>query len=314
MPSKFKDYYEVLGVSRTASEDDIKQAYRRLAREHHPDLHSEKEKDLSARRMQDVNEAYAVLGSKENRTKYNQLGANWEQGPVPDPPPQRGQAGGFSDFFENMFRQSQGESAPEDLTPSELDIEAVLDLSLEEAIRGVEKSLTLSASGLCHNCRGSGRKNGVFCHICGGVGEIRRRREIKTKIPPGLHEGSRIRLKGQGNEGRGVTGDLYLHIHLLPHPHFTVDGTNLETDVILMPWQAVLGSEVIVPTLEGSVRVRVPKGTRNGSRLRLAGKGLGKPGARGDLFVRELIDIPASLSPKATALFKQLEEEHEKVS
>lgn len=314
MAPKFKDYYEVLGVPRTASEQEIKKAYHRLAREHHPDLHLEKEKDIHTQRMQQVNEAYSVLSSKENRAKYDQLGEHWKEGP---PPPYERSAGGptgptdeaFSDFFRNVFRQSAEQGEPSTVFPSELDVEAVLDLSLEDAVRGVEKSFSLMTTGLCQNCRGTGRKGTTFCPVCGGVGEVRRQREVKTKIPPGLYEGSRIRLKGQGNEGPHGRGDLYLHIRLIPDSNFKVDGMDLETVVRVMPWQAALGSNVGVKTLDGSLQMRLPKGTHTGTRLRLGGKGLGKTGERGDLFVRIEIDIPSSLSPKAEALFKRLEEE-----
>ncbi len=299
-----------------ASENEIKQAYHRLARRHHPDLHSAKEKDLHTKRMQEMNEAYAVLSSKENRAKYDQFGEDWKDGPPPPPPPNRDYGGSsgqdqdaFGDFFSNMFRQREAQGEPNQVYPSELDIEAVLDLSLEEAVRGVEKSFSLMTTGLCQNCRGTGRKAKTFCPVCGGVGEIRRQREVKTKIPPGLTTGSRIRLQGQGNEGTQGRGDLYLTIRLLPSPSFRVDGMNLSTEARVMPWSAAMGADIRVQTLEGPVRMRLPKRTHTGTRLRLSGKGLGKPGARGDLFVRVKIDIPDSLTPKVEALFRQLKEE-----
>jgi curved DNA-binding protein len=309
-----KDYYETLGVPRTASEEEVKRAYRRLARQHHPDLHPDKDKDLHTRTMQEVNEAYAVLGSKENRAKYDRLGTDWEKG---GPPPQDREDSGagasgeeaFSDFFRHMFREASERRSAREEFPSELDIEAALDLTLEEAVAGVEKSFSLMAAGLCRACHGTGREGASFCPRCSGVGEIRRQRQVKTKIPPGLLAGSRIRLKGQGNDGAHNRGDLYLTVRLLHHPHFNVDGKDLETVVRVMPWQAALGSTVPVQTLEGPLRLRVPKGTHAGTRLRLAGKGLGNAAERGDLFARIGIDIPDHLSPKAEALFKQLEEE-----
>lgn len=309
-----KDYYETLGLSRKASDEEVKRAYRLLARQHHPDLHPAKDKDVHTRRMQEVNEAYAVLGSKENRAKYDQLGSDWEKGP---PPPEdtgsgRGEASGgdaFSEFFRRTFRQDSGTSPFEEQSPGELDIEATLDLTLEEAVLGVEKSFSLMAAGLCPNCRGTGQKGKSFCPMCGGVGEVRHGREVKTKIPPGLLPGGRIRLKGQGNEGSGTRGDLYLTIRLMPHPGFKVDGANIESTVRVMPWQAALGATVSVQTLEGPLRARLPKGTHAGTRLRFKGKGLGKSAERGDLFAKVEIDIPDVLSPKAEALFAQLEEE-----
>ena len=145
--------------------------------------------------------------------------------------------------------------------------------------------------------------------VCGGVGEIRRPRDVKTKIPAGLLEGGRIRLKGQGNEGAQGRGDLFLTIHLAANPHFSVDGKNLSSEMIITPWQAALGAEINIPTLEGSVRVRVPRETHTGKRLRLAGKGLGKPNERGDLLIHLVIDLPEKPSPKADALYQQLKED-----
>ncbi len=221
------DYYSILQVPRTASQEEIKQAFRRLARQHHPDLHAEKEKDLHTRRMQEINEAYSVLGSKENRAKYDQFGEHWKEGPPPPPPPSQeesdgnqaspfdGQgAAGFSDFFRNMFQQDEMGGGSGDFSSSaELDIEAVLELlSLEESIRGIEKVFTLTAEGVCPTCHGTGRVNKVFCPTCGGVGEVRRPREVKANIPAGLTENARIRLKGQGNDNPQGRGDLYLRI------------------------------------------------------------------------------------------------------
>ena len=321
MAAAFRDYYDVLKVSRTATDEEIKQAFRRAAREHHPDLHPGKDKDLHTAKMQEINEAYAVLGAKEHRAKYDQYGENWKEGAHPPPPPpsyaESGgsyappdqDTGGFSDFFRNMFHQSQGTARGEDLSRSELDIEAELELSLEEAVLGVEKSFSLMTAGLCPSCRGTGRVKEAFCPVCGGLGEIRRPRDVKTRIPGGLTEGSRIRLKGQGNEGSRGRGDLYLLIHLKPDSRFRVEGLNLETLLRVMPWDAALGSEVTVTTLEGPLRIKITKGTRSGKRLRIAGKGLGKPGARGDLFVRVEIDLPETLSPNAEALLKQIQED-----
>lgn len=321
--AEFRDYYQILGVSRTASDDEIKLAYRKLAREHHPDLHQGKDKDSHHKRMQEVNEAYSVLSSKENRAKYDQFGEHWKDGPPPPPPHghesafRSGGAQGrgarmddeaFSEFFRQAFGGGARAQQAEEMDPSELDIEATLELSLEDAVRGVERTFSLTVSGLCPTCRGTGRKGKGFCPVCGGVGEVRRQREVKANIPAGLLDGARIRLRGQGNEGTGARGDLYLRIRLIPDTRFTVDGANLQTSLILPPWRAALGGEANVTTLEGSVRLRIPKGTRSGNILRVAGKGLGKPNDRGDLFVRIQIDNPAVLSAEMETLFKKMED------
>ena len=321
MATTVRDYYEVLGVPRKATEEEIKQAYRRLARQYHPDLHPESEKDVHTKKMQELNEAYTVLSSKENRAKYDQLGEHWQEGFQPPPPPRGAErqtprytegpeAEAFSDFFHNMFGGRQGPFAAEDIPPSSLDIEADLELPLIDAVQGVQREFRLTTTGLCPTCQGTGRVNKKICSTCGGVGEIQNERTIKTRIPPGLQDGSRIRLKGQGNEGASDRGDLYLRIHLLPDPRFTVNGSDLETTVPLMPWQAVLGAEVTVDTLDGPVRIRIPRGTPTGKRFRLTGKGLGKGAkARGDLFARAEIAMPTKISSRAEALYKQLQEE-----
>ena len=270
--------------------------------------------------MQEINEAYAVLGAKEHRVKYDQYGEHWKEGEPPPPPPSYSGSGGtpagpehdpgaFSEFFRTMFHPQEGANQAGDLSPSELDIEAELELSLLEAVQGVEKTFSLMTAGLCQKCRGSGRIRNTFCPACGGMGEIRRPREVKTRIPPGLNEGSRIRLKGQGNENARARGDLYLQIHLRPDPRYRIDGMTLETTLRLMPWEAALGSQAAVQTLDGPVRIKIAPRTHSGKRLRLAGKGLGKPGKRGDLFIRVEIDIAETFSPKAEALFKQMEED-----
>jgi curved DNA-binding protein len=325
MAAKFRDYYEVLDIARTATDEEVKLAYRKLARKHHPDLHPEKEKELHTAKMQEVNEAYAVLGAKEHRAKYDQYGEHWKDGPPPPPRSSKrssssgdyesagapqGDPEGFSDFFSSMFRQGRSQASAEDLAPSELDVEAVLELSLHDAVNGVEKTFSLLTTGLCQNCRGTGRVKNGFCPVCGGIGEIRKPRDIKTRIPAGLVEGSRIRLKGQGNEGARGRGDLYLQIRLTPDPRYKIDRNNLETALRILPWQAALGSQANVETLDGPVKIKIAKGTHSGKRLRLTGKGLGKAGNRGDFFIRIEIDMADTLSAKAEALYKQLEDEN----
>jgi curved DNA-binding protein len=310
------DYYDILKIPKTASDEEVKLAYRRLARQHHPDLHPESEKSSHTEQMQKINEAYAVLGAKENRKKYDAYGERWQEGPPPQRPPtpeaprSSGAPEGFSDFFRDMFRQSSSQDVPDERFASELDIEATLDLSLEDAVQGIEKSFSLMTEGLCPQCRGTGHVKNALCPMCGGMGEIRKARDVKARIPAGLSEGSRIRLKGQGNASAHGLGDLYLRIRLSPHTRFRVQGNALEMDARLTPWQAALGTEISLQTLDGQVRVRIAKGTHTGTRLRLAGKGLGKPGERGDLFVRLDIDISQAMSPKAEALYRQLQEEN----
>lgn len=320
MSVKFQDYYETLGVNRNASEKEIKTAYRKLARKWHPDLHTEKDKAGAEEKFKQINEAYEVLGDPEKRSKYDRLGANWRAGDNFQPPPDTegfhfytgGGAGGFSDFFETIF----GGAGPFTGAGRNVrrgpvrgrDVESELELSLEEAYRGGEKSIQLSAGEICPQCGGDGCQNDEFCRQCGGAGVKRSLKTLTVKIPPGVREGSRIRLKSQGGEGLngGPRGDLYLKVHFLPHPVFRVDGADLETEIVLRPEQAVLGGQVAVPTLDGQVEMKVPPGTGAGRRLRLRGKGIPSGEGRGDLYVRVKIDIPADISAREEELYRQL--------
>ena len=323
----YHDYYETLGVKRSATEKEIKTAYRKLARKWHPDLHPGNEKEAAEEKFKQINEAYEVLSDAEKRAKYDRLGASWRDGQDFSPPPDTegfryyssgGGAEGFSDFFETLFGGSDpfGRTSRKTRRTGSVrgqDIESELEISLEEAYRGGEKSIKLSAREDCAACGGSGQDFNGFCSRCGGVGSVSASKALTVKIPPGVQDGIRIRLKGQGGEGRngGERGDLYFKVRLQPHPIYKVQDNNLETEIILRPEQAVLGDQVTVPTLDGPVNMKVPPGTRAGKRLRLRGKGLpvkgsDEPGARGDEFVRISIDIPDYLSEEETEIYRRL--------
>ena len=309
MSVKFRDYYETLGVSRTATEQEIKKAYRKLAQKFHPDV----SKDPSAEtRFKEINEAYDVLGDPEKRKKYDSLGANWKAGQEFRPPPGwenvrfdfRGApggagadfdfgdlGGGFSDFFEMFFggrpggRSGRASSrrTEEDFDLGGTDQEAHLTISLEEAYHGARKTIQLQGDG--------------------GP------RTYQVRIPPGTMEGSRIRLAGQGGAGRGGNaGDLYLRVHIEPHPVFHHRGHDLERDLPLTPWEAALGAKVQVQTLDGKAKLTIPPGTQSGRRLRLRGHGMpsGKGLERGDLILTVLIVVPVSLSDREKTLFEEL--------
>lgn len=323
MSVAFKDYYEELQVPRTASDEEIKQAYRRLVRQHHPDIHPEKDKAAQTQRLTKINEAYSVLSDKESRARYDRLGERWKEGEdvEPEPPPEPGRAGGFrpegaeafSDFFYSFFGgagNGDQEASSWEAPPSALDVEAEVELPLEEAVHGVEKSFSLEVTSACLDCGGTGRRGRSFCRVCGGAGEVRRRRQVRVRLPPNLREGSRIRIKGKGNERGGRVGDLFIRVRLAKDPRFRVAGSDLETSVRVMPWEAALGAEISVPTLEGPARVRLPAGTTAGKVLLLKGRGLGKSGGgRGDLRARVEIDIPARVTERARSLYKDLEKE-----
>ena len=316
MPVEFKDYYEILGVARTASADDIKKAFRRLARIHHPDV--AKNKAAGEAKFKEINEAYEVLSDPEKRQKYDQLGADWEHGTQFTPPPGHGsgthfrrgnfQEGespfefsgtGFSDFFEQFFagtrdhagsfRRTSPHADQSTMAVRGHDAEADILVTLEEALHGVTRQITV-------------RRTDEY-------GENERTDTYQVKIPAGVREGKRIRLAGQGSPGRagGPAGDLFLRVRLQKHPDFTVEGSDLRYEVPVSPWEAVLGKKISIPTLDGSVMLNVKAGTQAGTVLRLRGLGLPKDDSkRGDLYATVTIEVPASVSDSERQLWEQL--------
>ncbi|HAP93117.1 MAG TPA: molecular chaperone DnaJ [Desulfotomaculum sp.] len=325
MAVSFQDYYETLGVKRDATEKEIKTAYRKLARKWHPDLHTSKKKKEAEEKFKQINEAYEVLSNSEKRSKYDRLGSNWRAGQDFEPQPDMegvrfytsadfdpGLKGGFSDFFESLFGGARHGPAAAARGPTRgRDMESEIELTLEEAYHGTTKTVQVSGGTSCLECSGTGVKGRNFCTRCGGTGTLSEVKTLEVKIPAGVYQGSRIRLKGQGGEGPGASekGDLYLKVNILPHPAFAVKGSDLETEIVLTPDQAVLGDKVSVPTLDGAATVTVPAGSHKGTKLRLRGKGLpSKSGGRGDQFVRVAIDIPSFLTERERELYQQLKE------
>src|SRR5258705_4476258 len=334
MAVKTKDYYEVLGVGRSASADEIKTAYRKPARKFHPDLNPGDK--AAEERFKELQEAYDVLSDEENRKLYDQYGDNWravKQGGGAPPPgwegtrttsgPQgfdfsdfdfggfRGGTGGTGgagfDIFEEMFgRTTRGRSTRSNRGQ---DVEAELELSLEEAHRGVRRTLQLQVADICPTCNGSGVKDNQTCQTCGGAGQVPKVKTLEVNIPAGVRDGSIVRLAGQGGPGMsgGQAGDLYLHIRVRPHPVFTVRGDDVEVVRPIAPWEAVLEARIDVPTIEGQVEVTVPSGAQSGQRLRLRGQGLNKRrGGRGDEYVRLKIVVPKDVSAEERRLFEEL--------
>ena len=314
MAVQFRDYYETLGVSKTATDDEIRSAFRKLARKYHPDV--AKDKKTAEEKFKQINEAYEVLGDPEKRKKYDQLGANWNQPGGFQPPPDWGgqQPGGFyrygggdggvefefggtgfSDFFEAFFgggrgRPGFGGFGQRAAGPGRgSDVEADIMVTLEEALHGSTRTVSLRRSD----------SNKVETY--------------QVKIPRGVREGQRIRLAGQGEAGErgGKSGDLFLRVRLARHPDFSVEGSDLIHEVRIAPWQAVLGTELTVPTLEGNVRLKIPSGTQTGQRFRLRERGLpSSAGKRGDLYVQVQISIPKKVSDAERELWKELARLH----
>lgn len=312
MAVKFQDYYQILGVQRTATPDEIKQAFRKLARIHHPDV--AKNKAAGEAKFKEINEAYEVLSDPEKRRRYDELGENWQQGaagtaqtgagwerPAPDQSGFEFGGTGFSDFFESFFggghggfdsfRRSRGRFS-EDGEPQSFpghDVEADLLVTLEEALRGSVRKVTLRRPGA------NGKAEGTETY--------------QVKIPAGVREGQRIRLAGKGEAGigGGAAGDLFLRVRLARHPDLSVQGADLYLDLDLAPWEAVLGAQVRIPSLDGTTSLRVPPGTLAGSRLRLRGLGLpGEEGERGDLYAVIRVATPSSVSAQERGLWEQL--------
>lgn len=303
MPVEFKDYYATLGVPKHASESEIKKAYRKLAREHHPDLNPGNK--AAEARFKDINEANEVLGHAESRRKYDELGTNWrsyaqgaEQTSTPHarrrsrtvtPDEMSDMFGGggvhFSDFFTTFFGQEPG--ARQARPHRGRDAEQWLDLTLEESFAGTSRYLSIEREGRPHR--------------------------VEVRIPAGVKDGARVKVRGEGGPGSGdmPAGDLFLVVRLLPHQKFERRGQDLYTRVAVPVTTAVLGGEVTVPTLSGStLKLRVPELTPAGRTFRLRGHGMPdtkSPETRGDLFVAVDIQIPAQLSPEAREHYQALE-------
>jgi curved DNA-binding protein len=308
----FRDYYDTLEVPRDASEEDIRKSYRRLARRYHPDVSKEPDAE---ERFKEVSEAYEVLRDREKRERYDRFGQNWRAGQDVSgaqgfegfegfgggPGGVRvefGEGGDFSDFFEGLFGSRGGRRRPgfggfaggggdgfgdgfESIATRGNDQEATIELTLEEAARGGRRHITL----------GDGR-------------------DYDVNIPPGVREGQRIRLAGEGGSGAngGQPGDLFLRVHIRPHPRFRVEGRDLFTDLPVTASEAALGAEVELPTLlGGTARVKVPAGSSCGRRLRLRGEGMPGPrGEHGDLYASVKIEVPKKLSKRERELFEEL--------
>ncbi|MFP4132030.1 DnaJ C-terminal domain-containing protein [Thiohalospira sp.] len=307
---EYKDYYDILGVSRDATQDDIKKAYRKLARKYHPDV---SEAADAEERFKEVGEAYEVLSDPEKRAAYDQLGSNWQQGQDFRPPPDwdtgfefrgGGFAGeGFSDFFEFVFGGGspfgpdmagggRGRGGGGGFRSQGEDHHAKVAIDLEDSYSGATRTITLQVPEYDPQGR-----------------LVRRQRQIEVRIPKGITSGQRIRLSGQGAPGMGggPAGDLYLEVEFRPHRLFQVDGHDVTLELPIAPWEAALGAKVSVPTLGGSVELSIPEGARSGQRLRLKGRGLpGNPA--GNQYVRLKIEAPAAKTDEQRELYQRMRE------
>ncbi len=315
MPVEFKDYYATLGVARDASEDDIKKAFRKLARIHHPDV--AKDKKAAEEKFKEINEANEVLSDPVKRKKYDELGANWQdEGAFQPRPGHRGTGApggrsqefhfggtGFSDFFEQFFSGGTRHGFPEDESgfgggPATggnrprrgSDVEGDILVTLEEAMHGTVRPISLQM-------------------VNEQTGEADTH-SFQVRIPPGATDGRRIRVPGQGEPGRngGAAGDLFLRVRHAAHPNFHAREADLYHELAVAPWEAVLGAEIVVPTLDGSIKLRIPPHTEPGRQLRVRGRGLpmGKSGERGDFYVIVDVQLPEKLSAEERSQWEKL--------
>jgi len=340
---QFKDYYETLGVPRDADEKAIKSAYRKKARQLHPDVNKT---DASAEeRFKELNEAYEVLKDPEKRSRYDQFGADWERYRQAEPGgasqttgdfsdwfsgsrgngrESRGQqheTGGFSDFFDTLFGDTFGKTSTGRTSSRRRarpqpqrgqDHEYPLEISLREAYAGTTRRFDIQIQERCETCQGTGLQGNNFCPVCGGDGTIRRTKTIEVKVPAGVRTGSKVRVAGQGAPGiaGGPNGDIYLNVTIKPDSRFELAGNNLRVEAPVPLYTAILGGEVRVPTMESPVELRIPSGTQNGQTFRLRGKGMTSVNSseRGDLLVKVSVRLPTDLSEHERSLFEELRE------
>ncbi len=337
---KYKDYYEILGVKREASDSEIKSAYRKLARKYHPDVNKTKEAEA---KFKDINEAYEVLGDKQKRQRYDSLGSNWQGGADYTPPPgfenfnfgggqggfqqfdfgSMGGQGGFSDFFSSLFGDMMGGAGAysnmggmggfergtsrrraQQAKKEDLDVTKNLNVTVKDILDGKSISVTYTEMSKCKHCNG-----GAYCPNCGGTGIVSEPKTIKVKLPKDVKEGQKIRVRGEGKADEyGNKGDLFFIVSI-KDPEYTVDGFNLTKEIDVSPSDAVLGCKKEITTPHGKITITIPPRTSCGQSLRLKELGLPKKdGGFGYLSAKIRIVVPKNLSDEQVELYKKLAE------
>ncbi len=300
---EYKDYYKIMGVSRDATQDEIKRAYRKLARKYHPDVSKQADAET---KFKELGEAHEVLKDPEKRAAYDQLGADWQAQQDFHPPPDWGTGfefhgappgggdHGFSDFFESLFGQARRSGGGgRGFNMQGEDHHARILIDLEDSYHGASRSIALKMPELTPDG-----------HV------VTRNRTLKVRIPKGIRQGQQIRLAGQGatGMGNGKAGDLYLEVEFRPHRAYRVEGADVYLDLPLAPWEAALGGSIKVPTPSGAIDLKIPPNSQAGQKLRLKGRGIpSKP--PGDLYVVLQIALPPANDDKARALYKRMREE-----
>jgi DnaJ-class molecular chaperone len=322
-----KDLYAVLGVSKGASEKEIRSAYRKLARKHHPDVNPG-DKAAEAQ-FKKINSAYEVLSDADKRRKYDKYGDNWEHADQIEEMQRAragaggarfaGNGGGFQQFnvddlgdLGGVFSQffGRGGGGARTMTRRGGDVQQPVDVTLEEAYHGTMRTLQLLTSEPCATCGGAGEIAGATCHACGGYGEVQRPRTLEVKIPAGVTNGSKVRIAGEGQQGMGggKKGDLLLVVNVRPHARFERKGDDLHEEIEVPVSVAVLGGETEVPTMTAKVMLKIPPLTQNGRVFKLGGLGMPKLGkvGKGDLHAKVRVKLPAELDDTQRRLFEEL--------
>ncbi len=347
-----RDYYEVLGVNRDASDEELKKAYRRLAMKHHPDRNPDS--NTAEEKFKEAKEAYEVLADPDKRAAYDQFGhAGVDQAAGMGAGAGAAGFGGFADAFGDIFGDIFGGGGGRSRSNvyRGADLRYNLEVTLEDAARGTETRIRIPTMEECETCHGSGAKPGTepvscpTCHghgqvrmtqgffsiaqtcpkchgsgkvvqnpctTCSGNGRLKRQKTLSVKIPPGVDEGDRIRLSGEGEAGvnGGPSGDLYVVIHVRPHDVFTRDGNNLHCEMPVSFTKAALGGEIEIPTLDGYAKIRIPAETQSGKVFRLRGKGIKgvRSSSYGDLLCHVVVETPVKLTARQKELLAELEE------
>ena len=302
---EYKDYYKTMGIERNATQDEVKRAYRKLARKYHPDVSKETDAEL---KFKDLGEANEVLSDPEKRAAYDQLGSNWKAQQDFRPPPgwgtgfefhggpPGGNQHGFSDFFESLFGQARtAGGGGRSFHRQGEDHHARILVDLEDSFKGASRSISLQVPGVTPDG-----------HV------TTRNRTLKVRIPKGIRQGQQIRLGGQGatGMGSGKAGDLYLEVEFKPHRYYRVEGADVYLDLPLAPWEAALGAQVNVPTPSGAIDLKIPANSKAGKKLRLKGRGIPAK-TPGDLYVVLQIALPPADNEKTRDIYRQMQEEIE---
>ncbi len=319
------NFYEILGVTPDSDPAEIKSAYRRLARKYHPDVNPS-----GAKKFKEISRAYDTLSDESKRKQYDILNgffksAGSKASSAAESPKARQEKTktskdkksenkstddkNFSQFFGSIFENTAKSKKTEKNMPQNGEnITTDVTITLQEAVKGTSRTINVVHSELCPRCRGRKFINGAKCNVCSGSGEYSQHKRITVKIPAGVKNGSKLRIKGEGAEGRfgGKNGDLFLNIHVESNKRVKYDGADILCNVPITPFEAVLGGEISIKTFDGSVKLKLPAGTSSGQKFRLSGQGLKKNGKSGDMIVTVTIEIPKHLSDDEIKLYEKL--------